>query len=201
LSRAAASDDEKFVGEVTRPETLAGIAQDVDVVISAIGITRQRDGFSYEDVDYAGNANLLKEAVRSGVGKFVYVSVLHADQMAGLKTVQAKEQFVDELRAARCLDAIELDAPELSFGGPATFTHPQIAELAFATLGTRPRVTCISESFARAWLWLVRTLAPVRVYGPLEFTLTVLTRDMVGPAHGSDTLGEFFRNEAAHPGT
>jgi uncharacterized protein YbjT (DUF2867 family) len=249
LSRAGASIDEICVGEVTKPETLDGVARDVDVVISAIGITRQRDGLSYEDVDYRGNANLLNEAVRFGVKKFVYVSVLHAEQMADLKIVQAKERFVRELLASgihhtvirpngyfsdmlvflkmarrgrlfvfgrgeflinpisgrdvavRCLDAIDLDDQELSFGGPATLTHREIGHEAFDALGTKPKVTCIPVSFARVVLWLVRRFAPIRVYGPLEFTLTVITRDMVGPACGNDSLGDFFRNEVAHQHT
>lgn len=249
LSRAAASIDEIFVGEVTKPETLDGIARDVDVVISAIGITRQRDGVSYEDVDYKGNANLLREAVKAGVRKFVYVSVLHAEQMAELKIVQAKERFVRELLASgihyavirpngyfsdmlaflkmaksgrvfvfgrgeflinpisgrdvavRCLDAIDLDDPEFSFGGPATLTHREIAHKAFDALGTKPKMTCLPVSFARALLWLVRKFAPTRVYGPLEFTLTVITTDMVGPTYGKDSLEDFFRNEVAHKHT
>ena len=83
---------------MTKPATLEGIARDVDVVISAIGITRQKDGLRYQDVDYQGNLNLLKEAIRSGAKKFVYVSVLHADQMSDLQIIQAKERFVGELR-------------------------------------------------------------------------------------------------------
>jgi uncharacterized protein YbjT (DUF2867 family) len=249
LSRAGAFIDEIFVGEVTKPDTLDGVARDVDVVISAIGITRQRDGLSYEDVDYRGNANLLSESIRSGVKKFVYVSVLHAEHMANLKIVQAKERFVRELLASgidcavirpngyfsdmlaflkmaksgrvfvfgrgeflinpisgkdvavRCLDAIDLDDPEHSFGGPTTLTHREIALEAFDALGTKPKVTCIPVSFAGALLWLVRRFAPARIYGPLEFTLTVITTNMVGPAYGEDSLQDFFRNEVAHQHT
>jgi uncharacterized protein YbjT (DUF2867 family) len=34
--------DEIFVGEVTQPETLKGVCDDIDIVFSSIGITRQR---------------------------------------------------------------------------------------------------------------------------------------------------------------
>ena len=57
------SIDEIFEGEVTKPETLNKICDGIDVVISSIGITRQKDGLTYMDVDYQGNKNLLDLAV------------------------------------------------------------------------------------------------------------------------------------------
>ncbi len=86
--------------EVTQPDTLHGVFDGVDTVISTVGITRQRDGLTYWDVDYQANVNLLQEAQRAGVRKFVYVSVLHGEQMRGLKIGAAKEAFVDELKAS-----------------------------------------------------------------------------------------------------
>lgn len=67
------------------------------MVISIVGITRQKDGFTYMDVDYWGNANLLSEAKRSGVKKFIYVSVLNGEKLSNLKICEAKERFVTEL--------------------------------------------------------------------------------------------------------
>lgn len=45
--------------EVTNVKTLQGIFKGVDIVISTIGITRQKDGLTYWDVDYQANKNLL----------------------------------------------------------------------------------------------------------------------------------------------
>lgn len=59
--------------EVTNPASLTGIADGIDTVFSTIGITRQRDGVGYEEVDYGGNLALLREAERAGVKQFVYV--------------------------------------------------------------------------------------------------------------------------------
>ena len=67
------------------------------MVISTVGITRQKDGFTYMDVDYRENANLLSEAKRSGVKKFIYVSVLNGEKLSNLKICEAKEIFVTEL--------------------------------------------------------------------------------------------------------
>ena len=92
--------DEVYVGEVTEPETLKDLCKDIDIVFSALGITRQKDGLSYMDVDYQGNVNILNEAIATRVSKFIYVSVLNADKLKHLEIVKAKEKFVDELKAA-----------------------------------------------------------------------------------------------------
>jgi len=68
--------DEVFEAEVTKPETLNGICDGIDAVISSIGITRQKDGLTYMDVDYQGNKNLLDLAGKNKVSKFVFVSVI-----------------------------------------------------------------------------------------------------------------------------
>ncbi len=84
--------------EVTNRESLSGCCRDVDVVISTVGITRQKDGLTYMEVDYQANKNLLDEAVKSGVQKFIYVSVLHGENLTHLKICEAKERFVRELQ-------------------------------------------------------------------------------------------------------
>ncbi len=89
--------DEIVEGEVTKPETLNGLCVGIDCIISSIGITRQKDGLTYMDVDYQGNKNLLDQAEKNNVSKFVYVSVINAHLMKNLKMIQAKERFVEEL--------------------------------------------------------------------------------------------------------
>jgi uncharacterized protein YbjT (DUF2867 family) len=93
--------DEVFVGQATRPETLAGLCDGgIDVVFSSIGISRQRDGLTFEQVDYQANRNLLDLCARSGVRKFVYVSMLGADQIAQLAITRAHERVVADLAAS-----------------------------------------------------------------------------------------------------
>ncbi len=84
--------------EVTQPESLEGTMQGADVVISTVGITRQKDGLTYMDVDYQANMNLLHEAKVAGVKQFIYVSAINGDKMRHLKIMEAKEQFVDALK-------------------------------------------------------------------------------------------------------
>lgn len=83
--------------EVTNQSSLENCCCGIDVVISTLGITRQTDGLSYMDVDYQANLNLLKEAKKSGVRKFLYVSVLNGEKLKTLKICEAKEKFAEEL--------------------------------------------------------------------------------------------------------
>jgi uncharacterized protein YbjT (DUF2867 family) len=93
--------DDVFVGEATRPETLAGLTDDgIDLVFSSIGISRQRDGLTFEQVDYQANRNLLDLCAGSGVRKFVYVSMLGADQIAQLAITRAHERVVADIEAS-----------------------------------------------------------------------------------------------------
>ncbi len=86
--------------QVTDRTSLSGCCDGIDTIISTVGITRQKDGLTYMDVDYQANKNLLDEAIKSGVRKFVYISVLHSERLTHLKICQAKERFVRELQDA-----------------------------------------------------------------------------------------------------
>ena len=86
--------------EVTQPQTLQGVCKGVHKVISTIGITRQKDGLTYEQVDFQANKNLLDEALREGVRKFIYVSVFKGEMMRHIAIGAAKERFVDALKAS-----------------------------------------------------------------------------------------------------
>ena len=86
--------------EVTQPQTLQGVCKGVSKVISTVGITQQKDGLTYEQVDYGANKNLLDEALREGVQKFVYVSVFKGEMMRHIAIGAAKERFVDALKVS-----------------------------------------------------------------------------------------------------
>jgi len=92
--------DEIVEGEVTVPGSIQGICGGVDAVFSSVGITRQKDNLTFRDVDYQGNLNLLDVAVKAGVKKFIYVSVLNGPSLRHLDIVKAHEDFVDELRTS-----------------------------------------------------------------------------------------------------
>ncbi|MEZ4319447.1 MAG: NAD(P)H-binding protein [Myxococcota bacterium] len=66
-------------GDVTRPETLRGVCDGRDAVVSLVGASvNPAPRFpeqTFEAVDRDGNLALLAEAERAGVGRFVYLSV------------------------------------------------------------------------------------------------------------------------------
>ena len=84
--------------EITQPESIINCCENIDAVISAVGITRQKDGLTYMDVDFQANMNLLQQAKQSGVKKFNYVSVLNGEMLKHLKICEAKEMFAEELK-------------------------------------------------------------------------------------------------------
>ncbi len=86
--------------QVTKPETLRDICKGIDTVISTVGITRQKEGLTYMDVDFQANINLLQEAKKAGVKHFVYMSAINGDKYRKLKIFEAKEKFVDALKSS-----------------------------------------------------------------------------------------------------
>jgi uncharacterized protein YbjT (DUF2867 family) len=86
--------------QITDPESIKDCCQEIDVVISTVGITNQKDGLTYMDVDYQANMNLLEEAKKSGVKKFIYISVLNGEKLRHTALCNAKEQFVEELKSS-----------------------------------------------------------------------------------------------------
>ena len=92
--------DEIVIGEVTQPDTLAGVCDGIEVVFSSVGITKQKGKLTFGDVDYQGNLNLLREAQKAGVRKFIYVSVFNGPSLLHLDIIKAHEDFVAELKAS-----------------------------------------------------------------------------------------------------
>ncbi len=232
--------DEKFIGNITDKNSLSGICKDIDIVFSSIGITKQKDGLKYMDVDYMGNKNLLDEAQREGVSKFIYVSVFNSEKMKNLKAIQAKLKFEEDLKksgldysiiypngffsdmmeylemakkgkgmvigtgenkinpihgadlAEICVNAVKGDETEIKVGGPEVLTHREIFEIAFGVLNKKVKISGFPLWMRNIMLGLARTFTSVKIYGPLEFFMTVLSMDMVAPKYGKHHLKDFF---------
>ena len=81
-------------------ESLRGVCDGADGVISTGGLTKASAEVSCYDVDYQGNMNLLDEARRAGVRHFAYVSVLKADGDPSVPMLDAKAKFENQLKAS-----------------------------------------------------------------------------------------------------
>lgn len=86
--------------DATNPETLVGICDGIDNVITTMGLTTSSTKFTAYDIDYQGNLNLYNEAVKAGVKKFNYVSVISCDEPGAEKVpmLNAKYMFEQELK-------------------------------------------------------------------------------------------------------
>lgn len=98
LAQMGLASHQIIAAQVTEKRTLKGCLEGAHTVISTVGITRQKDGLNYMDVDYQANMNLLHEALRTGVKKFIYISAIGGTKYRHLKIFQAKESFVDALK-------------------------------------------------------------------------------------------------------
>ncbi|MDO5330526.1 MAG: SDR family oxidoreductase [Bacillota bacterium] len=86
--------------DVTTPETLEGLCDGADAVITTVGLTKGSPTITPEQIDYQGNLNLLNEAKKAGVKHFSYVSVIKADKAPGIPMLAAKAKFEKELKAS-----------------------------------------------------------------------------------------------------
>ena len=66
--------------DATKPQTLRGLCDGADVVITTMGLTGASTRFTAYDIDYKGNMNLYEECKKAGVKKFNYISVISCDQ-------------------------------------------------------------------------------------------------------------------------
>ncbi len=83
---------------VTQADSLKGLCDGADIVISTVGLTKTSGTVTNYDIDYQGNLNLLNEAKAAGVKKFIYISVLKADKAPKVPMLHAKYLLEEELR-------------------------------------------------------------------------------------------------------
>ena len=89
--------------DATDLNTLTGICDGVDTVITTMGLTTSSTKFTAYDIDYQGNMNLYNEAVKAGVKKFNYISVIACD-LPGAEEVpmlHAKYMVEEELKKGK----------------------------------------------------------------------------------------------------
>jgi uncharacterized protein YbjT (DUF2867 family) len=100
--------------------------------------------------------------------------------------------------AAACADALEAGADAVAVGGPETLTRREELELVNDAVGRGRTAKRMPDVVTRAGALLLRPIDPRRA-AMLDFVHRVCTMDMIGPAHGERTLGEYLRTRAGGP--
>ena len=203
---------ERRVMDATRPETLKGLCDGADAVISTVGLTRTSATITNYQVDYQGNLNLLEEAKRAGVQRFVYISVIKADSDPTVPMLHAKALFEEKLKASGLTWVIHrptgyfydianvIDTPDFAdfivrhledenctydVGGRETYSYEEMAKMFFAAAG-KPAVIKRAPVFLFDVLALVNRWKKNGKEAIIRFSKWTLTHDLVG----KDTWGE-----------
>lgn len=86
------------VVDYSNPDTIRGVCEGADRLVSALGVTRQKA--SPWNIDFLGNLRLLEDAERHGLASFLYVNVLHCASGTSL-TMRSKHAFAETLRRSQ----------------------------------------------------------------------------------------------------
>ncbi len=84
--------------DVTKPETLKGMCDGADAVITTVGLTKTSAELTNYQIDHQGNLNILNEAKAAGVKNFAYISVIKADKAPDVPMLHAKALFEEDLK-------------------------------------------------------------------------------------------------------
>ncbi len=82
--------------DATNPETLKGICDGIDTVITTMGLTTSSTRFTAYDIDYQGNLNLYNEAKKANVRKFNYISVISCDEPGAEKVPMLHAKYINQ---------------------------------------------------------------------------------------------------------
>ncbi|MGE3724153.1 MAG: SDR family oxidoreductase [Candidatus Sericytochromatia bacterium] len=77
-SRPKTEGDQVFLADATQAESLKGVCEDIDVLVSCLGASvgmKAQERRNYKEVDLVAHRHLLNEAQQAGVKRLVYVSL------------------------------------------------------------------------------------------------------------------------------
>jgi uncharacterized protein YbjT (DUF2867 family) len=103
LDRLNAVSLNHIIADVTKAGALKGICNGFDIVLSSLGKSvspNDKSKASFRDIDFVANCNILSEAITSGVQKFVYLSVFHAEKYPHLEYFKSHFDFEEKLKTS-----------------------------------------------------------------------------------------------------
>ena len=95
--------DKFIIADITDPSSFANICNGFDIVISALGKSvspNDNSKPSFNEVDLNANSNILDQAKKCGVKKFVYVSAFHSEKYLNLEYFRVHHEFAERLKAS-----------------------------------------------------------------------------------------------------
>lgn len=90
-----------IIADVCKKELPENIMAMQSIVISALGKSvspNDKSKPTYRDVDYLANANILDQAKKAGVKKFIYISTFHSENYLHLEYFKAHHDFAELLK-------------------------------------------------------------------------------------------------------
>jgi uncharacterized protein YbjT (DUF2867 family) len=85
-------------GDLTSPETIKPALEGIDAIIDA-ATSRPTDSLSIKQVDWEGKVSLIQAAIAAGVERFIFFSILNAQNFPNVPLMEIKrctEQFLAE---------------------------------------------------------------------------------------------------------
>jgi uncharacterized protein YbjT (DUF2867 family) len=89
-----------IVADVCNQSTLENIFDKQDIVVSALGKSvspNDKSKPTFKQVDYDANKNMLDEAIKAGIKKFVYISAFHSEKYLHLEYFKVHHDFSELL--------------------------------------------------------------------------------------------------------
>ena len=86
---------------VCNKSTLENILAKQDIIVSALGKSvspNDKSKPTFKQVDFDANKNILDEAIKTGIKKFIYVSAFHAEKYLHLEYFKVHHDFSELLK-------------------------------------------------------------------------------------------------------
>jgi uncharacterized protein YbjT (DUF2867 family) len=92
--------DKIITSDVTNPSDLINICNGFDIIISSLGKSvspNDKSTPTFNDIDYTANSNILNEAKKSNIKKFIYISAFHSEKYLNLEYFKVHHEFSEKL--------------------------------------------------------------------------------------------------------
>lgn len=89
-----------IIADVCNKATLEGVFDKYEIVVSALGKSvspNDKSKPTFKQVDFDANKNILNEAIKAGIKKFVYISALHSEKYLHLEYFKVHHEFSELL--------------------------------------------------------------------------------------------------------